>query len=156
MSRKRFSYENRRYWYHLSTTLKRKEHCLKPRGNFEGLNRTPSEPEGKRICVAPSIAHCLAALPYCLSNNFTVYRTKSRIKAIKPNGVFDANVTKEGWLQTPTTFVKIGAINLEEIESGEKVDNVISEAASINEPTYSGKVLRWWKRIKFRRYLKRA
>jgi hypothetical protein len=147
-------YDEERYWYHLSSTLNRKTHRLVPWGNSDGMNRSDSEPSGKRICVAPSVAHCLTALPYCLSETYTVYRTKDPVIAKRSHGVFDANVTKEGWIETPTVFVNIGTLSLEKVEKGEKLDNVISESASGEEPRYSGKVYKWWSKINLEKYIK--
>lgn len=149
---KKSIYSYKRYWYHLSSTLTRKKYYIVPWKNDD--NRSGDEPEGKRICVAPSIAHCLTAIPYGLTDSYHIYRTESRVKASKPDGVFDSHITKEGWLQTPTIFVKMGTIDLEEIEKGENVDNVTPEAASSNEPRYSGRVLKWWSKINFQYYIK--
>lgn len=149
---KKSIYDYKRYWYHISSTLTRKKYHIVPWENDD--NRSGDEPPGKRICVSPSIAHCLTAIPYGLTGFYRIYRTKSRVKAEKPKGIFDAHITKERWLQKPTTFIRIGGIDLEEIEQGENVDNVIPEAASSNEPRYSGKVLKWWSKINFQHYIK--
>lgn len=147
-------FKYKRYWYHVSSTLKRNEEYLSPWGNRKGFNRTYSEPEGNRICVSPSIEQCLTAVPYRLSSEFSIYRTKTKVKANKPFGVFDMNVTKEGWLQKPTRFIKVGVINFEDVEQGLNIDKVISEGASVGMPAYSGKVLRWWKKAKIKRFIK--
>lgn len=147
-------FKNRRYWYHVSSTLNGKEEHLIPWGTRKGFNRSDSEPDGNRICVSPSIEQCLTAVPYRLSSEFVIYRTKTKVKANKPTDVFDMNVTNEGWLQEPTTFVKVGVLNFEDVERGLKVDKVISEAASAGMPTYSGRVLRWWKKARIKRFIK--
>jgi hypothetical protein len=74
--------------------------------------------------------------------------------AVKPTNVFDVNITNEGWIQTPTEFIRIGEIDIEDVERGLKVNNVMSEAASQNCPQLSGKVLKWWKRAKISRFIK--
>jgi hypothetical protein len=73
-----------------------------------------------------------------------------------PFDVFDANVTLEGWIQKPTVFVRLGTLDLEDVERGEKVDHVVEEAATNCSPTQSGKVLRWWKKANPRKYMKRS
>src|SRR5574343_174871 len=111
-SQKKSLYENPRYWYHISTTLKRKRHYLTPWDNSKGFNRSSSEPDVKRTCVAPSVAHCLTAVPYCSGEKYIVYRTAHKVKATLPNGVYDAGVTMEGWIQHPMMFVRVGSLSL--------------------------------------------
>ena len=147
-------YDDKRYWYHVSNTLTRKQHKLIPWNNSQGMNRSDDEPDGKRICVAPSVAHCLTAVPYCLSEFYVVYRTKEPIKAHKAHGVFDAEITQEGWIKRPTVFVKIGTLDLDDVEIGEGISHVIKEAASKGKPSYSHKVLRWWLKINPEKYIK--
>ena len=89
-----------------------------------------------------------------LSDTYTVYRTKILVKASKPYEVFDSNVTKEGWIEKPTVFIRIGTISLEDVEKGENVNNVISPSASGNDPRYSGRVLKWWLKINPEKYIK--
>lgn len=144
-------YNRKRYWYHISSTLNRKYHKLVPWDNERGFNRCSCEPNIARICVAPSIAHCFTAVPYCTGDTYNVYRTKQKVKADKPHDVFDANVTREEWLHVPTAFVKLGIINFEMIEMDKNIERVIEDAASKDDNKYSSKVLRWWKKIKFER-----
>lgn len=153
---KKSIYNKKRYWYHISTTLKRKQVRLIPWDNYQGFNRAWSEPNDKRICVAPTVAHCLTAVPYCPGNKYEIYRTKTPVKANPPTDIFDAKVTLEGWLQTPTVFVKIGSLRLEDVENGENVYHLITEAASGNQSRLSGKVLAWWKRRNLKKYIKRT
>lgn len=147
-------YDDKRYWYHISNTLTKKQCKLIPWNNSQGMNRSDDEPDGKRICVAPSIAHCLTAVPYCLSEFYVVYRTKELVKAYKPHGVFDARITLEGWIKRPTIFINIGTLDLDDVEVGEKLKNVIKESASSGEPRYSGRVLKWWQKINPEKYIK--
>lgn len=154
--RVRSPYKNKRYWYHVSTTLKNKHERLIPWDQNKGFNRTESEPEGKRICVAPTIEQCLTAIPYCLNTICSIYRTKTPVKASKPKDVFDVKITNEGWIEIPTSFVKFGILRFEEIEKNLNIDNVIEEAASKAEPRLSGKVLKWWKRARINRFIKKA
>jgi len=154
--RKKFIYKRRLYWYHVSTTLKDKYIRLIPWDEDRGFNRGGCEPIGKRICVTPSIEQCITAVPYVLETKFNIYRTKSKVKAHRPEDVFDAKVTQEGWLHEPTSFVKIGMINFRDVERGLNVLQVISEAASSSEPRQSGKVLKWWKQACIKRFVKWA
>lgn len=155
-SRKKSIYARRKYWYHLSSTIKHKSVLLKPRDNSRGFNRTEAEPNDERICVAPSMAHCLTAIPYCPGDTYQVYRTKSRVKANQPTKVFDSNVTLEGWIQKPTVFVRVGTLTLEDVEQGEKLQHIVDASASGDSPQTSGKVLSWWKKRNLWKYLKRS
>ena len=150
-----FLFENSRYWYHISTTLRRKRHCLTPWDNGRGFNRNPLEPDVKRICVAPSVPHCLTAVPYSPGETFTIYRTAHKVKATYAEGVYDAPITMEGWIQASMMFVKIGTLSLPYVARTYGI-NIIDEAASGSDNRYSGKVLAWWNRCPLKRYIKRA
>lgn len=147
-------YAYRRFWYHISTTLKRKTEHLIPWDSQKGFNRPDDEPEGKRICVAPTIEQCLTAIPYFFSDTFAIYRTEKQVIANQPLNVFDAEITHEGWIQSPTTFVKMGKLNLEDVERGLEIEHVIEEAASEGHKHASKKVLRWWQNVKVHRFIK--
>jgi len=153
---KKCPYSKRRYWYHVSTTLGKKHEYLTPWGEKKGFNRSGDEPDGDRICVAPTIEQCLTAIPYYLGTVCTVYKTKSPVFATKPHGIFDAKVTEEGWIQTPTAFVKVGILRFEDIEKSLGVENVVEQAASKGELKQSRKVLQWWRMARLRRFIKRA
>ena len=111
-------HDKRRHWYHLSSKLIRKgKFILEPWGGDKAVNRDfAAEPEGKRISVSPTIPQCLTALPQG-SHDLHIYRTYYKVKAEKPEGVFDAKVTQEGWLTRPVKFMYIGTIDFEAIES---------------------------------------
>jgi len=156
MVKKKSPYEHKRYWYHVSTTLKKKQVCITPRDEDECMNRDWREPSGKRICVSPTIEQCITAIPYILGATCSIYKTKNRLIAHKPHDVFDSKITQEGWLHRPTFFVKIGTLNFKDIEVGLGVENVIEQAASLDEPRRSGKVLRWWKRARINRFIKKT
>jgi hypothetical protein len=162
-SKKKYLYTAPRYWYHISSTLHRKTEYLIPRDDSHSLNRTSREPPGKRTCVAPSVEHCLTALPYVPGDTFIIYRTHQKCRALKPNGVFDSNVTCEGWLQEPTIFVKIGTLTLYDIANDHKTSYprggfyIIDESASGSSSAYSSEVLRWWKKQHLReRFIKQC
>jgi len=110
-------YDKRRHWFHLSSMLQKTgKFVLHPWGNNKSYNRDiENEPDNKRICVAPTIAHCLTALPQG-SHGIHIYRTYYKVKAKKPYDVFDAEITKEGWLTRPTIFMYIGTIDFHSME----------------------------------------
>ena len=147
-------FSQKRYWYHVSTTLRKRQVLLTPWDEGDGFNRGQDEPQGKRICVAPTIEQCITAIPYYLSANCSIYRTKDEVKASPPVGVWDAHITEEGWLTTPTEFILIGKLNFELVEKKLNIDNVIEEAASDGNEKNSRKVLRWWRRAKIERFIK--
>jgi len=155
LRRKKTNLFNRKqYWYHVSTTLKNDEEHLIPWGTRKGFNRSLNEPDGNRICVAPTIEQCITAIPYILTAKITIYRTKSKVIAYKSNKIFDMNVTNEGWLLEPTTFIKIGTLDFEDVEKGLAIEMVIPESATGGVASYSGKVLRWWKKARIKRFIK--
>lgn len=152
--RKKSLFENPRYWYHISTTLNRRRHYLTPWDNSKGFNRSFTEPDVKRTCVGPSVAHCLTAIPYCPGEKYTVYRTAYKVKAVQPRDIYDSNITLEGWIQTPTMFMRIGTLSLQRV-SREIGKSLIDECASGSDTRRTGKVLKWWQQRKVDQYLKR-
>ncbi len=144
-----------RYWYHLSSTLTKRRVYLKPWDNSKGFNRSCCEPDVHRTCVAPSIEQCLTAIPYCPGDEYVVYRTARKTKATKAHGVFDCRITKEGWIQKPCMFVKVGVLSFLRLAEDEGV-NIIDEAASDSETHRSSKVLAWWKQRRLNRYVERT
>lgn len=149
-------YHYRRYWYHISTTIKDKHTTLIPWDEQTGFNRSADEPIGKRICVSPSVEQCLTAVPYYLGAIFSIYRTKSPVKASCPVGVWDVKITQEGWLTVPTVFVKLGILKFIDVELKLGVDDVIEESASFGELVGSRKVLRWWRNARIKNLTKKA
>lgn len=147
-------YDNPRYWYHLSANLNRKEVHLTPR--VEGDNRDETEPRIPRICVAPTIEQCLTALPYTLNDSFYIYRTKDACVATEPYDVFDAGVTQEGWITTPTTFVKFGRLHFSDIEKKLEIDQVVDTAACFGDLTFSKNALKWWCKINVEQFVRKA
>lgn len=152
---KKCLYTAPRYWYHISTTLMDKQVYLTPRDNSRSSNRSPSEPNDKRICVAPTIAHCIAAVPYMPGERYTIYRTRRRMTASPPKEIYDAHITQEGWIQVPTMFERIGFLRLWDVAESENV-NLPEESASSNCLQQCGKVLKWWQRHKLQRHIKRS
>jgi hypothetical protein len=147
-------YKILRYWYHVSTTLSRKEIKLFPR--LDGDNRDDAEPRIARICVAPSIEQCLTAVPYTLNDSFNIYRTKEMCMADMPYDVFDAHITQEGWIKVPTVFVKVGRLHFSDIEKALDIAQVVDTAACLADVNVSRKALRWWKKIDINQFVKKT
>ena len=153
---KKCLYTAPRYWYHISTTLNQKLVYLAPRDNSRSFNRGSSEPNDKRICVAPSIEHCLTAVPYMPGEKYFIYRTIRKTKATAPTGIFDAHITLEGWIQTPMMFERIGTISLYDFAEAEDVNIPEESASGTNYIQQCGKVLKWWQSSKIQRHIKRT
>ena len=151
--RKKFNYNVKRYWYHISSKIEGTEVLLTPIDNESGCNRCEDEPDVKRTCVAPTISQCLTAVPYHLCETFNVYRTKNRVLANKPYGVFDACVTHEGWIQRPIKFIKIGELSLNNVETFGPTQSLIEEVASSGEVSDSRRGLRWWNKVNPENYI---
>ncbi len=151
--RKKCLYTAPRYWYHISSTLHRKTEYLIPRDNDKCFNRSSTEPHIKRTCVAPSVEHCLTAVPYVPGDKFTIYRTLQRCRATKPDGIYDAHITNEGWLMEPALFVKVGTLTLADV-AAEHGLYIIEESASSSRPSQCGRVLKWWQRQHLQRFIK--
>lgn len=102
-----------RYWYFCTGEDMGKTMSLNP--------RTPSgmsddEPNTKRICVAPTAAHCMIAIDINYKINDTrklyVYRTRRQVKARVPYDVYDSHITKEHWLMTRTRFTLVEVLDI--------------------------------------------
>ena len=154
-SRPKSIYKYKRYWFHVSSTLKRKIEFLHPRDNDEGFNRADHEPNVRRICVSPTLEQCLTAIPYSSHDTIKIYKTRRPIKVKKSVDVFDSFVTGEKWITNPTKFVKIGVLKFEKInkyldtiDPEGKEEGIISESASQGTERYSQEVYKWWKKLK--------
>ena len=121
--------------------------------SMKTFNRGPCEPNNERICVAPTIEHCLAAVPYAPGDEFTVYRTARKVKANKPKEVHDAHLTGEGWIQEPTMFERVGKLSLPALSKAKKI-NIIEEAGSSCSLQRCGRVLKWWQRQNLKEWIK--
>lgn len=148
-------YLKARHWYHLSTTLKQLKVILTPRDNDEGFNRSESEPNDKRICVSPSIEHCLTAIPYSKWDKFTIYKTRDKVVAKCPIDVFDSKITKEGWITTRTVFNRIGFLNFKKCV--DSVDGIAfkikTESASHSDVLLSKETYDWWVKFDVTRFI---
>lgn len=89
----------KRYWYFVTQVDFSKDTTLMPRCPY---SMADGEPYIKRICVAPTVAHCLSAIGAYGSVN--VYRTKRRVNGYKCWNVPDSKLTNEHWLFDPTKF----------------------------------------------------
>lgn len=95
-------------------TLNKRKLKLSPR--IRGENRSDSEPRVARICVAPSIEHCLTAVPYS-NYKFNVYRTLRKVRAKPAMEIIDAGVTKEHWITKRVNWIQVGMIDLSEFNA---------------------------------------
>ncbi len=89
------------FWYHVSRRDLGPRVALEPR-----RIDNPPEPKRLRICVAPTVAQCLAAID-CYSLKAVVYRTANKVRAYYPYNVCDTVITKERWLLRPIHFRKV-------------------------------------------------
>ena len=137
-------FSKRRHWFHISTTLQKESERLFPRDNDEGFNRSGREPNIKRICVSPTLEQCLTAVPYGKRDTIYIYRTRSKVKAIPPVGVFDSAITMEGWITRPTWFDRVGILNLEKIVDKKQKSIVMPEVASDGSLPLTKVLYRWW------------
>lgn len=140
----------KRYYFHISKKdlhLRgtKERFTLHPKGGVTEL-RLDTEPDVKRICVGPSIIHCLSAIPaFC--DGYNIYRTINKVKAHFPYDVTDAHITHERWLLEPTEFKLIGTWDLN--YSYNLVDDT---AYNINVGHYihfydQEMMLRYWRRF---------
>lgn len=114
-----------RYYYHVTTdsTYSKwgKRSFIMPLSG-QTMNRPVEEPSNARTCVAPSIAHCFAAIAYGgHAYDFYVYRTASKITAHYPYGVEDAPVTQEKWIILPVEMVLVAYFDTEWIRKNKLV-----------------------------------
>jgi len=138
-----------RYYYHITSNDDfRKEWgdetTLSPIEGNKG-NRCWDEPSNPRICVAPSIAHCISALPYCGKYQYFVYRTKDKEFACYPYGVEDSLVTKEKWTIKPTKFIFYGNFDPGYYIYEKGVDEDNCGAGAYDDMPRQRKVLEQWK-----------
>lgn len=146
-------YSEKRYWYHLSSTLSKKKELLRPRDNDEGFNRSDNEPNTKRICVSPTLEQCLTAVPYSKTDKYFIYRTSRKVIAKKSREVFDSEITQEGWLTISTSFIRIGTLNIEDVNKQQV--KVKYATASDGNLELSKELYKWWVRINPWRFVKK-
>lgn len=93
-----------KFWYHVSERNLGYKAYFEPR-EIECLG----EPSRPRICVSPTVAHCLSAI--CSDHKVYVYRTYRKMSARYPYGVCDSYITKERWLLGETCFLRQLTLN---------------------------------------------
>jgi hypothetical protein len=103
------------FYYHITNKLWPKKIKLHPR--VRGKNRSPLEPNIKRICVSDTISGCLASIGPCYNfhDQLYVYRTYRKIIANEPFDIYDSDITNEKWLLKSTSFIYKGCINWKNI-----------------------------------------
>lgn len=103
-------WKDKQYWYFITGIDMGATMTLHP--------RTPSsmsedEPTCKRICVAPTAAHCMSAVDLsCRGDTIYVYRTRRQVKARVPYDVYDSHITQEHWIHTSTRFTLVELLDL--------------------------------------------
>lgn len=105
-------WKDKQYWYFITDVDMGKTMSLIPR-KPHGMSE--DEPSTKRICVAPTAAHCMSALDigYRTNNgNVYVYRTRRQVKARVPYNVYDSHITQEHWLHTKTRFTLVDILDV--------------------------------------------
>lgn len=106
-------WKEKQYWYFVTGENMGTTMTLKPRTPH---SMSEDEPACKRICVAPTAAHCMSALDvlYKLESErkVYVYRTRRAVKARVPYSVYDSHITQEHWLHTPTRFTLVDILHI--------------------------------------------
>lgn len=103
----------KRYWYFITQEDMGAKMTLTPR---TPLSMGDGEPRRKRICVAPTAAHCMSAI--CLYNyeceerTTHVYRTLREVNGYETYDVPDAYFTKEHWLLSKTKFERVDTLRI--------------------------------------------
>ena len=103
-------WKDKQYWYFITGTDMGATMTLHPR---KPINMSDDEPWCKRICVAPTAAHCMSAVDlYWRGNTIYVYRTRRQVKARVPYSVYDSHITQEHWLHGSTRFTLVEVLDL--------------------------------------------
>lgn len=97
-----------RHWYFITQRDMGDTMSLTPR---TPILKNDDEPDTHRICVAPTAAHCMSALNLD-AGNLHVYRTRRKVKARVPYGVYDSHITKEHWLVSKTRFTRVETLKI--------------------------------------------
>jgi hypothetical protein len=102
--------KDKRFWYHCTDTAHGDKVTFHPME--DGENRGGNEPTVARTCVAPKISNCLVGLPFIRDRIIFVYRTTRKIHAYHPYSVDDSKVTREKWITSPVTLIKIDEFSI--------------------------------------------
>lgn len=108
-------WKDKQYWYFITEKDMGSTTTLHPRTPW---GMSDGEPTCKRICVAPTAAHCMSAIDVGSNarcgptGKIYVYRTRRQVKARVPYSVYDAHITQEHWLHTSTRFTLVDVLQL--------------------------------------------
>lgn len=106
-------WKDKQYWYFVTGTDMGSTMSLNPR-TPRGMS--DDEPNTKRICVAPTAAHCMSAIDVCYkidsSRKLYIYRTRRKVKARVPYSVYDSHITQEHWLHSRTRFTLVETLTI--------------------------------------------
>lgn len=108
---------NRKHWFHCSS----KYHGE----SFVADRRTPAhmssnETRVPRLCVAPPIVECFAAVLFNTRKPVFCYRTEAIRRSVAPRGVWDSVVTGERWLIPPVKMILFRTISAEEVRRAQE------------------------------------
>lgn len=97
----------RRYWWHCTAeyhgaTWIAERRCPK--------NCSRWEPKTPRLCVAPTIAECFAAVLFPVDRSVYCYRSEKKYNGVTPKGVWDAVITREAWLIPPVRMLLVRTV----------------------------------------------
>lgn len=101
----------RQHWFHCTSDNHGPVFVAKRRAPKHMSQNEPSTP---RLCVAPTIARCFAAVLFKEFRPVYCYRTEKPCKAVKPRNVWDQVVTGEHWLIPPTRMILDRVIDVTE------------------------------------------
>lgn len=108
-------WKDKQYWYFITGTDMGSTMTLKPRTPHA---MSAGEPLTKRICVAPTAAHCMSAVDIGARGNWLyIYRTRRQVKARVPYSVYDSHITQEHWLHTNTRFTLVDVLDVSQKRS---------------------------------------
>lgn len=96
-------------WYHVSTDNLGKTKMFYPRRMRDATYERPA------ICVAPSAAQCILAMPSSKYNKLYVYVTKAKAYNRYTKQIFDYDATNEHRIYVRTSFRLCGVINDPEV-----------------------------------------
>ncbi len=101
----------RQHWFHCTSTNKGPSFVADLRAP---LHMSVKEPATPRLCVAPTISECFAAVLFDARKPVYCYRTETPRRAVAPRDVWDEAVTRERWLIPPVKMILDRVIAIEE------------------------------------------
>lgn len=139
--------DKNRHWYFITDKYFGESVVLEPRYiQAQG----DDEPILKRICVAPTAAHCFAAIGTFSGARMNVYQTKRKVNGIKPWSVPDQRLTKEHWRRQPTEFVLVAELDVPEKASwpyGNRGEGPACKSSYHKQNCDKRQIRRWLKRL---------